>query len=224
MMMRILPVIAFAAFASVPFVIGNAETKGELKTETNGDLKTVAKADAKTAKAEAKSEVKTEEEAIAPKKRTSNECLASEEVIQDLDAREKKLKEKELELTEKEKELTAQATAVKEELAKLETSRKEISGAHEKQMAEREEKVNKLMETFESMSPKSAAAVLNGVDDELAVTALSRLTNVKAGKVLANMSPEKSSRLSEIMAFGKVIPGKEKARADTTERNPASKR
>ena len=245
MMIRILPVLAFLAFAAVPLVVGNAETpKGnETKTDSKNDVgaKTSAKSDAKSetktevkdaakagtqadAKSDSKSEKEEDAEESEPTRRGSGECLASEEVIQDIEIREKKIKEKEAALHEKENELTAQAAAVKEELAKLEAYKNEVEGAHAKQMAEREEKVNKLMETFESMSPKSAAAVLNGVDDELAVTTLSRLTNVKAGKILANLSPEKSARLSEIMAFGKASPGKEKTHGESTDRSPASKR
>jgi flagellar motility protein MotE (MotC chaperone) len=203
MMIRVLPFIALLIFAAVPLAIGNAE-----------------KADAPAAAA--KPEVKVEEAPVA--KRPSSQCLASEEVIQDLEAREQKLKAREAALRERETELDSQQTAVKEQVSKLDAYRAEVQGVHAKDLAEREEKVSKLIETFESMSPKAAAAVIGGVDDELAVTALSRLTNVKAGKILANLKPEKSSRLSELMAYGnRAVPGKESARGES-ERAPASKR
>ena len=224
-MNRALLLFAFLAFALVPVVVGTAETKTSDAAAEKSAQKPDQKSDQKT-DVVAKSGDSTGEKAVeksAEKKRMSNECLASEEVIQDLEAREKKLKEREEALNEKEKALSSQDAAVKEELAKLDSTRAEIQGVHAKSMAEREEKVNKLMETLETMSPKAAAAVLNGVDDELAVTALSRLTNVKAGKILSNLHPDKSARLSEIMAYGKATTGKEKAHAET-ERAPASKR
>lgn len=204
MNLKILPIIALLAFSAAPIVIGSAE---QTKKETAG------KDNLKTAES---SEVKK------PARKLSSECLASEEVIQDLESREKKLKQREETLNEKEKDLTAQQSAVKEEMTKLEGKRAEIQGAHQKELADREEQVAKLIETFESMSPKSAAQVMNGVDDELAVMTLSKLSSTKAGKILANLKPEKSAHLSELMAYGKTKNGKESSRAESENRAPAS--
>jgi flagellar motility protein MotE (MotC chaperone) len=110
---------------------------------------------------------------------------------------------------------------VKEELAKLESKKTEIQATRQKDLAQREEQVNKLMETFEGMSPKAAAQVLGGVEDQLAVLALGRLTSVKAGKILANLKPAQSARLSELMAFGKLSNRKEGTRGDTNEHQSA---
>ena len=55
-----------------------------------------------------------------------------------------------------------------------------------------------MIETLEGMSPKAAAQVIGGVEDELAVLALGRLTSSKAGKILANLKSEKSARLAEM--------------------------
>jgi flagellar motility protein MotE (MotC chaperone) len=78
------------------------------------------------------------------------------------------------------------------------------------------------METFEGMSPKAAAQVIGGVEEELAVMALSRLTSVKAGKILGNLKADKSARLSEMMAYGKASKRKESARGESNERASAS--
>jgi flagellar motility protein MotE (MotC chaperone) len=202
MMNRLLPFFALVAFALVPFAIGVAEDKASTKEESN--------------------EVAVERLSPAASVAAS-ECLASEEVIKDLESREKKIKQKEEALAEKEKELNAQKVAIKEEMNKLEARQGEIQTAKAKELAANEEKVAKLIETLETMSPKAAAAVIGGVDEELAVTALSRLTSVKAGKILSNLKNDKSSKLSELMAYGKLNTGKEKAHGESTERNPASK-
>ncbi len=202
MMNRFLPLLALIAFASVPFAIGIAEDKGA----SHGDTGEVAV------------EILSPAASVA-----ASECLASEEVIRDLENREKKIKQKEEALVEKEKELAAQQVAIKEEMNKLEIRQGEIQSARSKELAANEEKVSKLIETLESMSPKAAAGVLGGVDEELAVVALSRLTSVKGGKILSNLKNDKSSRLSELMAYGKLNTGKEKPRGESTERNPASK-
>jgi flagellar motility protein MotE (MotC chaperone) len=189
-------ILALLAVALVPLALGEAEeAKVETKVETQGASQVEVKAP------------------------VSNACLASEEIIQDLQIREEKLKAREAELAEREKDLDAQKKAVAEELAKLDEVQKQAQGAYAKEVAEREEKVNKLIETFETMSPKAAAAVLGGVDEELAVIALSRLSTVKAGKILSNLNPEKSSKLSELIAFGQR---KEKVRGESVERTPAT--
>ena len=108
-------------------------------------------------------------------------------------------------------------------MTKLEGKRAEIQSVHQKEMGAREEQVTKLIETFESMSPKSAAQVMNGVDDELAVMALGKLSATKAGKILANLKPEKSSHLSELMAYGQKTKGKESSHGESENRTPASK-
>ena len=172
------------------------------------------KVDSKTAKVEEVQEAK-------PVKKPSNACLASEEIIQDIQIREQKLKEQETQMVERSKELDAQKKIIAEEMAKLDTARGEIQGVHDKALAEREEKVNKLIETFETMSPKAAAGVINGVDDELAVMALAKLSTTKAGKILANLNPSKSAKLSQLMAYGNV-PGKEKSRVESVDRAPAN--
>jgi flagellar motility protein MotE (MotC chaperone) len=213
MIYRFLPLMALVAFVSAPIVIGTA---------ADSPGKGVEKA------AEKEAGGKTQEDAGATaasgtsaKKKYSTECLVSEEVIADLDAREAKLKEREDALKEREQELVSQEAAVKEELFRLEGKRAEIQGARQKELAQREEQVNKLMETFEGMSPKAAAQVLGGVEDNLAVLALGRLSSVKAGKILANLKPEKSARLSELMAYGKMSNRKEGTRGDTNERHSA---
>ena len=206
---RLILFLALLAFSSVPFAIGVAETKEDSKP---------AVVEGK----EGENEAKKEKVAEAPKKKSVGGCLASEEVIQDIENREKKLQDRETALAEREKEAEAQLKAVKEELAKLENRQTEIQSSRARELAANEEKVNKLIETLESMSPKAAAGVLGGVDEELAVTALTRITSVKAGKILSNLKNEKSSRLSEMMAYGKLNKGKEKTDGESVERSPAN--
>jgi flagellar motility protein MotE (MotC chaperone) len=211
MMYKFLPLLALLAFVSAPIVIGSAEEAPSKPEESKVEA--------------SKSDVESGADAaiVSEKKRkVSNECLASEEVVQDLESREKKLKEREEALKEKEKEIASQAAAVKEELSKLEGKKSEIQNAKQKELARREEQVNKMIETLEGMSPKAAAQVIGGVEDELAVLALGRLTSTKAGKILANLKAEKSARLAEMMAYGGLAKRKEGASNDSRERSPAA--
>jgi flagellar motility protein MotE (MotC chaperone) len=224
MKIKLLPLIAILLFAAAPVVIGSAEQakKDDAPTTAKNDGKaaagkTEAKADAKTADAD--DEAETDEK---PAKKLSSECIASEEVIADLEAREKKLKQREEALKERETEVAAEAASVKEEVSKMESKRGQIQDEHAKEMADREEQVNKLIETFESMSPKSAAAVIADVDDELAVMALGKLTSVKAGKILGNLKSDKSAHLSEMMAYGKIKSSGKEASHGESNRAPAN--
>jgi len=133
------------------------------------------------------------------------------------------LKEREEALKEKEEELAAQASAVKEELAKLEVKKSEVRGEKQKELSRREEQVNKMIETLEGMSPRAAAQVVGGVEDDLAVLVLGRLTSAKAGKILSNLKAEKSARLAELMAYGGALKRKEGASDDSHERSPATR-
>lgn len=163
----------------------------------------------------------TEKVESKPRPAQSNDCLVSEELVQDLEAREKSLKDRESKLVEREKEIESQKNAITEEVNKLDVMRAEIQGIHGKQLAEREEKVNKLIDTLETMSPKAAAGVMSRIDEDLATLALLRLSTLKSGKILTAMDPAKSSKLSELLALGR-IKGKEGNRAESSNRAPAS--
>ncbi len=149
-------------------------------------------------------------------------CLVSEEAVADLQAREQRLEEQTAALASKEEELKALESAIKKQLAELDESKKQIKGLKETQIAQNEEKVKRLIDTFETMSPKAAAKVIAEVDESLAVVALSRLSTTKAGKILSNLKPEQASKLSEMMAMG--TSRKEGNNAESNKRAPASQR
>ncbi len=222
--MKMNSVLTLLVLILLPVAIGNAETAkpAEADKVASPDKATVAE---KAATDKDKEAAEAAEKILADKRqKLSHECIASEAIIADLEDREAKLKKKEAELVEREKEILAQKSAVKAELTKVEAASADQQGVKAKESAEREEKVNKLVETFDGMSPKAAAQVLSGVDDELAVTVLSQLPSVKAGKILANLKPAQSSKFSELMAYGKKNNqnGKENTRVESTERSPAS--
>lgn len=148
-MYRYLPLLALLAFISAPLVIGGAEESAG-KSEPP-KVEVANKAD----------EEKAKDSAPAPAKKKSRECLASEEVVQDLEARESKLKEREEAL--KEKEGTG-STSLCRERGACQTRGQKVggSGRKAKELSRREEQVNKMIETLEGMSPKAAAQVVGG--------------------------------------------------------------
>lgn len=129
----------------------------------------------------------------------SGACLVSEKALQDVNQRRDELAARAKELDVKEKELEAKNQALEAELAKLDEAKKQVLQAKEQVNNLSEEKIARLVETFEAMSPKSAASVIAGVDQNLAVAALSRMSTQKLSKVIAAMEPALSSRLTDAL-------------------------
>jgi flagellar motility protein MotE (MotC chaperone) len=143
-------------------------------------------------------------------------CLTGETAIQDAQEIKRELAKKEQEIKRREDELAQKEQALQEELKSLEVVRDEIKQAQSIGTAKNEEKISKLVETLESMSPKSAASIVGTVDERLAVEAMSRLTSPKLGKILAAMEPTKSAHLAEKLA-GVVRANKKTASIDAAE-------
>ena len=130
---------------------------------------------------------------------SSNACLVSEKALQDLNQRRDELAAKAKELEVREKELEAKNQALQGELAKFDEAKKQVLQAKDQVSALNEEKIARLVETFEAMSPKSAAAVIGGLDQGLAIAAMSRMSTLKLSKVIAAMEPALSSRLTDAL-------------------------
>ena len=133
-------------------------------------------------------------------------CLTDEVALQDVKAARAELEKLKRDLDKRESELNARAKAVSEELAKLEGLQKDLKTAQGASSAKDEEKIAKLVETFESMSPKSAAAILATLDRSLAVSAMNKVSAQKLGKILSAMPTNKSTELTEALAG--VVPAK----------------
>jgi flagellar motility protein MotE (MotC chaperone) len=132
---------------------------------------------------------------------SSTKC--DEFVILDIKKQRKELEEKEKTIKDKEEEFKAKEIALNDQIAKLEALKKEISNLDEAQVKKNEEKLSKLIEMVEKMGPKQAAALLGQVDEDLAVTAMFRMTTDKLAKIMNLLEPSKASKLSEQLALGK---------------------
>ena len=148
-------------------------------------------------------------------------CLAGAATLEDLRAQRARLAEKEKELSAKEAELTALKAAIQEEFERLEGARSDIARMDELKKKENEEKVAKIVETVEAMSPKAASQMFAQLDEALAVTAMQRLATPKLAKMMNLMEPKRSSRLTELLAGvvrarGQALPSVSLGAAATT--------
>ena len=81
-------------------------------------------------------------------------------------------------------------SSIRDDLGKIDTARKQ----------ENEAKVAKLVETFETMSPKAASVLIATLEDSLAVAAMAKMDTPKLAKIMNTMDPARSAKLSELMA------------------------
>jgi len=161
------------------------KNQSETVTKVSGDSAQVSTEDQKT---------------VVPKKMTSRKnCLVDESAIEDIKSKKEELLNKEKELELKIAEITAREKALVEELKKIENIRDEIKQINTTKIQKNEEKVAKLVETLESMSPKAAASIVANIEESLAVEAMARLSSLKLSKVLAAIEPKKSSQLAEAL-------------------------
>lgn len=137
----------------------------------------------------------------APKKTfppTSNQM--DHDVAEDLRNRREELEARVRTLEAREAELVAKEKAVDEQIKKLDEIRADISRIETGNQAASAEKIAKIVETVEAMSPKASAKILNELDEPLAVQALSQVTSAKLAKILSNLEPAKSARFTELLA------------------------
>ncbi len=195
----------------VPAADAPAEKKSESKSEEKSDAKSEAKHEEKPeakdgeAAAESRKPAAATEDFQEPSTFSNSEppadgSLPAPSAISDVKKQRELLSRREKDLENREEELKKKEQAIASELAKLEELRNEISKLDETRRKENEEKVAKLVETLETMSPKSASQLIAGIDEALAVSAITKMTTPKLAKIMNIMDPQKSSRLTELMS------------------------
>jgi len=129
----------------------------------------------------------------------STSCISDESVIEDIRNKRAELESKEKTLAERELELSAKEKALDERIQKLERIKSEIAQDTTGRRKEQDQQVEKLVATFETMSPKAVSQVIASLDEGLAVRTMSRIQTPKLAKILNLMDPAKSARLTELL-------------------------
>ena len=126
-------------------------------------------------------------------------CLVDHAALDDLKHAREEIEDRKKELAIRESDLKVREQAVAEELKSLEKTRDEITHSNDAKVKDKEARVTKLVETFLTMSPKSAAKVLAALDDNLAVLSMSQMDTTRLAKIMNNMEARRSSQLSELL-------------------------
>jgi flagellar motility protein MotE (MotC chaperone) len=145
----------------------------------------------------------TETETRAPSNTMSasaSSCLSDPIVLDEIKKKREEIDLKWKELAARDAELKARETAINEELKKLQETRDDIAKLEDSQRKGNEEKISKVVETLENMSPKASAQMLSTLDDGLAVAAISQMSTPKLAKVMNVMEPARASKLTELLA------------------------
>jgi flagellar motility protein MotE (MotC chaperone) len=133
--------------------------------------------------------------------RTTNpQAVALEDLSSDLDARERSLDRREQSVVERERELRAIEERLKERTTQLETLRTEIDGLRVEVDDAHRARVAMVVKSVEAMKPAAAAAMIAELDRALAIEVIQTMNKSKAGKMLAQLPPAESARLTEGMA------------------------
>ena len=135
-------------------------------------------------------------------------CLVDHAALEDLKRAREELDERRKDIAGKETDLKTREQVIADELRNLEKIRDEIGHVNDQKAKEKEGRVAKLVETFLSMSPKSAAKVLAGLEDSLAVLSMSQMDTPRLAKIMNNMDPGRSSHLAELLGGVKKEKGK----------------
>lgn len=156
-----------------------------------GDIATSATADDKTA-SESLDETSADP---AP-----GSCLSDPSVLQEIRAQRESISKTQKELAAKEAELKTREQAIADEMKKLVAIRDEIGKTDALKKKDAQEKVAKIIETLETMSPKASAKMLAELDDSLAVEVLTKMDTTKLAKIMNLLEPKRASKLTEILA------------------------
>lgn len=127
-------------------------------------------------------------------------CITDQLAVDEMYALKEELKNREAAVAKREIELTQKEEALKLQISSLDQKVKEILAGKQSVKASNQEKVARLVETIENMSPKPAAQMMAEIETNLAVEVLSQLSALKRAKILSLLSVQKSTELSEGLA------------------------
>ena len=115
---------------------------------------------------------------------------------------EPKLSQEALELEVRQAALEVLAKDTEAKLAELTKLRREMESLLQPAEQEAEKDLTTLIQFYQSMKPKNAAALLEKLPPQLAADLLSAMKSRQAGKILDAMAPPKAVRISRLMAAG----------------------
>jgi flagellar motility protein MotE (MotC chaperone) len=133
---------------------------------------------------------------------------AAERRAYELAERQRRLDERERDLSTRESAVETASNdiqALSGRLAQQEAAVRQDDGRREEEAASESEKklIDQVARTYQDMSPRNAAQIVEQVSESLAVELLQKLPVDVRGSILGKMDPKKAARLTERMATGR---------------------
>lgn len=140
----------------------------------------------------------------------SSPAMASQdEILRFIETKQKEIREKEEAINIEEERLNILKKEIEEKIDSYKRLLNQIEEALKKIEQINDDKLNKLVKTYESMSPEDAAARLSMLEDKIAVSILVKMKDKKASAIIAALEPRKAASITEKMAnFVKNFPRK----------------
>ena len=140
--------------------------------------------------------------------RTMLDTLEARE--KELDRRERRLKERESALKALEKQITARMAEIEATRKKLDALVSKQEKLVKEQKILKDKRIEHLVSAYKGMRPEKAGALVNNLDDDVAVVILSAMPGRAAGQILAYVNPQKAARLTR--AISKRTPEKDQVK------------
>lgn len=117
-------------------------------------------------------------------------------ILVSLQQEKEKVEEREKKLDAREFELKTLAQEVDKKLQEIKVQRKFLEELLTARDEARQKQLRSLSKIYEKMDPVKAAAILNELDDDLAIGVLEGMKSKSAGKLLSQLERDKAARLS----------------------------
>ena len=127
-------------------------------------------------------------------------------VLQNLAQRREELDKRALEMNQHEALLTAAEQRIDGKIKELENLRGELQGLLHQVDGQEEERISSLVKIYETMKPREAAAILEGLEMSVALVVLERMREAKSAPILAAMDPQKASKITVEMSRSHQLP------------------
>ncbi|HQT62492.1 MAG TPA: hypothetical protein PLV07_09200 [Acidiphilium sp.] len=121
-------------------------------------------------------------------------------VLLQLKQRAEQLDERAAALNRQKSELAVEKEAIAKQIAAIKPLAQKLEQISTAQKAADEKKWAALVSTYETMDPRSAARIFDGLDPKIVLNVIQRMSSRKSAPILAAMSPQKAQIVTEKLA------------------------
>ena len=134
-------------------------------------------------------------------------CEVPEDVFAEITRERALLADERKALLEREAKIQLGQDKLQSEAQQLQTLKAALEGLLAKVEAQQNEDVDRLVNLYRNMKPKSAAGIINELDMEASVLVLATMSERDAAPILANLDPARARAISKIILERSKLPG-----------------